>query len=140
MRGDTTKYPKPNDLGAGWRIGIARPNLETDAPFHKNRNISERAYRSVMARRSCESLRGTVCTGSNQISPTNIPAPEMDTALTGCVEGDVVRLALDCDSGALTVHKNGERGGVAVRGLAGEFCWVVTLWDTGTRLRIARVA
>ena len=60
--------------------------------------------------------------------------------MAGCVEGDVVRLALDCGSGTLTVRKNGERVRVAARGLAGAFCWVVTLWDTGTRLRIARVA
>jgi hypothetical protein len=64
----------------------------------------------------------------------------MDAALSGCVEGDVVQLTLDCDAGTLTVHKNKVQVGVAARGLTGELCWVVTLWDKGTRLRIAPVA
>lgn len=42
--------------------------------------------------------------------------------------GDLIGLLLDLDQGSLTVYKNGERIGIMVaEGLAGEYCWGVSL-------------
>jgi hypothetical protein len=42
--------------------------------------------------------------------------------------GDVIGLLLDLDQGSLTVYRNGERVGIMVaEGLAGEYCWGVSL-------------
>jgi hypothetical protein len=55
----------------------------------------------------------------------------------GFNQGDVVGLLLDCDAGTLTVKKNGRRLGVALTGLAGEFCWVASMASANSLLRIA---
>jgi len=42
--------------------------------------------------------------------------------------GDVIGMVLDLDGSALTVYKNGKRLGAKVRtGLAGHYCWAVTM-------------
>jgi hypothetical protein len=51
--------------------------------------------------------------------------------------GDRVGLLLDLDQGSMTVYKNGERLGVMVSGLSGEYCWAVVLGEPGEWLRIA---
>ena len=38
-----------------------------------------------------------------------------------------IGMLLDLDEGTLSVYKNGRKLGVMKRGLAGQYCWVVTL-------------
>lgn len=45
--------------------------------------------------------------------------------------GDVFGMLLDLDQGTMTVYKNGECLGVKVRGLAGHYCWAVTMNKNG---------
>jgi hypothetical protein len=51
-------------------------------------------------------------------------------------EGDHIGLLLDLDQGSMTVYKNDERLGVMATGLSGEYCWAVSLWQTGESARI----
>ena len=48
-----------------------------------------------------------------------------------------IGLLLDLDEGTLSVYKNGRKLGVMKRGLAGSYCWVVSLWR-GTQVTIKR--
>ena len=40
-----------------------------------------------------------------------------------------IGMALDLDEGTLDVYKNGRRLGTMMRGLVGEYCWVVPLFN-----------
>ena len=46
-------------------------------------------------------------------------------------------MLLDLDGGTLSVYKNGRKLGVMKRGLAGHYCWVVSLLS-GTQVTIKR--
>jgi len=48
-----------------------------------------------------------------------------------------IGLLLDLDEGTLTVYKNGRKLGVMKRGLAGSYCWVVSMWR-GSQVTIKR--
>ena len=48
-----------------------------------------------------------------------------------------IGMLLDLDEGTLSVYKNGRKLGVMKRGLAGHYCWVVSLLS-GTRVTIKR--
>ena len=48
-----------------------------------------------------------------------------------------VGMLLDLDEGTLSVYKNGRKLGVMKRGLAGQYCWVVSL-AVGTQVTIKR--
>ena len=48
-----------------------------------------------------------------------------------------VGMLLDLDGGTLSVYKNGRKLGVMKRGLAGQYCWVVSL-AVGTQVTIKR--
>jgi hypothetical protein len=50
--------------------------------------------------------------------------------------GDRIGMLLDLDQGSMTVYKNDERLGVMATGLSGEYCWAVSLWQTGESARI----
>jgi len=41
---------------------------------------------------------------------------------------DEIGMLLDLDEGTLSMYKNGQRLGVMKRGLAGPYCWVVSMW------------
>ena len=43
--------------------------------------------------------------------------------------GDELGMLLDLDEGTLSVYKNGTQLGVMKRGLAGPYCWVITLYE-----------
>ena len=51
--------------------------------------------------------------------------------------GDEIGLLLDLDEGTLSVYKNGGKLGIMKRGLAGQYCWVVSLLK-GTGVTIKR--
>jgi len=51
--------------------------------------------------------------------------------------GDELGLLLDLDEGSLSVYKNGQKLGVMKRGLAGQYCWVVSLYE-GAQVTIKR--
>jgi len=51
--------------------------------------------------------------------------------------GDQVGMLLDLDEGTLTVYKNGRRLGVMMRGLAGPYCWVASVFN-GSSVSIKR--
>ena len=51
--------------------------------------------------------------------------------------GDDVGMLLDLDEGTLSVYKNGRKLGVMKRGLAGPYCWVVSLY-LGNQVTIKR--
>ena len=53
--------------------------------------------------------------------------------------GDEIGILLDLDEGILSVYKNGRKLGVMKKGLAGPYCWVVSL-QRGTRVSIKRGA
>ena len=48
-----------------------------------------------------------------------------------------IGMLLDLDEGTLSVYKNGRKLGVMKRGLAGHYCWVVSLLE-GTQISIKR--
>jgi len=48
-----------------------------------------------------------------------------------------IGILLDLDEGTLIVYKNRVRLGVIKSGLAGQYCWVVSMWE-GTRVTIKR--
>ena len=51
--------------------------------------------------------------------------------------GDEIGKLLDLDEGMLTVYRNGRRLGVMKNGLAGPYCWVISLLS-GTSVTIKR--
>lgn len=51
--------------------------------------------------------------------------------------GDEIGLLLDLDEGSLSVYKNGRKLGVMKRGLAGHYCWVLSMFE-GTSVTIKR--
>ena len=53
--------------------------------------------------------------------------------------GDEIGMLLDLDEGTLSVYKNGRKLGVVEKGLAGPYCWVVSLY-VGTQITIKRGA
>ena len=42
-------------------------------------------------------------------------------------DGDVIGMLLDLDEGTLSIYKNGRKLGIIENGLAGSYCWVVSL-------------
>ena len=50
---------------------------------------------------------------------------------------DQLGMLLDLDEGSLYVYKNGRKLGVMKRGLAGQYCWVVSLYERA-QVRIKR--
>jgi hypothetical protein len=50
---------------------------------------------------------------------------------------DTFGMLLDLDEGTLAVYKNDRKLGVMKRGLAGQYCWVASMWK-GTRVTIKR--
>ena len=57
----------------------------------------------------------------------------METLSAPCTVG----MLLDLDEGTLSVYNNGRKLGVMKRGLAGHYCWVVSL-KLGTKVTIKR--
>ena len=57
----------------------------------------------------------------------------------GMSSGDEIGMLLDLDEGTLTVYKNGRKLGVMMRGLAGPYCWVVSILS-GVQATIKRGA
>jgi len=51
--------------------------------------------------------------------------------------GDDIGMLLDLDEGTLSVYKNGRKLGVMKRGLAGPYCWVISLYERA-QFRIKR--
>jgi len=51
--------------------------------------------------------------------------------------GDELGILLDLDEGSLSVYKNGRKLGVMKRGLAGPYCWVVSMY-IGDQVTIKR--
>ena len=65
---------------------------------------------------------------------------EIDSGWSGMQQmssGDEIGLLLDLDEGTLTVYKNGRKLGVMKSGLAGPYCWVVSLFR-GVQVTIKR--
>ena len=59
----------------------------------------------------------------------------------GANVGDRIGLLLDRSDGSLSVYKNDVRLGVMVSsGLAGEYCWAVSLYNKDDRVRIEALA
>ena len=52
--------------------------------------------------------------------------------------GDEIGMLLDLDEGTLSVYKNGRKLVVMMRGLAGPYCWVVSIGDKDSRVTIKR--
>lgn len=53
--------------------------------------------------------------------------------------GDEIGMLLDVDEGTLSVYKNGRKLGVMMRGLAGPYCWVVSIGDKDSRVTVKRL-
>jgi len=52
--------------------------------------------------------------------------------------GDNIGMLLDLDEGTLSVYRNGRKLGVMRRGLAGQYCWVVSLCKPAGQVTIKR--
>ena len=52
--------------------------------------------------------------------------------------GDELGMLLDLDEGTLSVYKNGQKLGVMKKGLAGPYCWVVSMGDSDCQVTIKR--
>ena len=50
---------------------------------------------------------------------------------------DEIGMLLDLDEGTLSVYKNGRKLGIMERGLAGHYCWVVSM-HSGMQVSIKR--
>jgi hypothetical protein len=88
-------------------LGLIRPSWDV--------NCDDRAYRV--------SEHCFYSTNGGQCFPRNRDWMSMQSA----TEGDKIGLLLSCDSGSLTVFKNGERLGVMATGLDGEYSWAVSM-------------
>lgn len=55
-------------------------------------------------------------------------------------EDGIIGLLLDLDEGTLTVYKNGRRLGVMKKGLAGEYCWYISMTSHGDTVSIDKGA
>ena len=51
--------------------------------------------------------------------------------MEGQTGSDTIGMLLDLDEGTLSVYKNGRKLGVMKRGLAGHYCWVISLLGGG---------
>ena len=49
-------------------------------------------------------------------------------------KGDEIGMLLDLNVGALSVYRNGRMLGMMKEGLAGEYCWHVSLWQASVRI------
>ena len=56
----------------------------------------------------------------------------------GFDNGDEIGMLLDLNVGTLSIYKNGRKLGILKDGLAGEYCWVATMWTHGIGVRIKK--
>ena len=56
----------------------------------------------------------------------------------GFNNGDEIGMLLDLNVGTLSIYKNGRYLGILKDGLAGEYCWVATMWTHGIGVRIQK--
>ncbi|EJK76983.1 hypothetical protein THAOC_01217 [Thalassiosira oceanica] len=68
------------------------------------------------------------CWWSSGEGTCNDGEPEWSGNVDMGVDPCTVGLLLDLNAGTLTVYKNSHRLGVMMRGLTGEYCWMVTLF------------
>jgi hypothetical protein len=59
------------------------------------------------------------------------PGPHDWEGRQDALEGDRIGVLLDLDQGSMTVYKNDKRLGVMATGLSSEYCWAVTLMNSG---------
>ena len=52
-------------------------------------------------------------------------------------DNELIGMLLDLDEGSLSMYKNGRKLGVMKRGLAGPYCWVVSI-QRGDQITIKR--
>lgn len=58
------------------------------------------------------------------------------SGMQAAAAGDRVGMLLDLEAGSMVVYKNDERLAMMAAGLAGPYCWAVTLYDKGDRVTI----
>jgi len=68
---------------------------------------------------------------------TGLPMSETWDGSESMDSGDKIGMLLDLDEGTLSVYKNGQRLGVMKSGLAGSYCWVVSI-HMGVQVTIKR--
>jgi len=112
-------------------------------PFYQN--FTER-----LDNRECNYENGIECcmqsTHTGKCLPSDWPT-DASNRLTHSIDdwegmetmssGDEVGMLLDLDEGTLSVYKNGRKLGVMKRGLAGPYCWAVSMF-TGAQITIKR--
>ena len=122
-------------------VGVARPLRILDFASNEPGGLdmfNEPLFENLLARRTDGWVGNVHCCGiscfHNIISystdwlENDTIHWEVDDAF--CV-GDTAGLLVDLNEGTLAVYKNGRRLGVAKDGLAGEYCFFVTLWSEG---------
>ena len=67
----------------------------------------------------------------------SVPSSEDWYGMGGLSAHGKIGLLLDLDQGKLFVYKNNRKLGVMKRGLAGQYCWVVSI-KRGTKVTIKR--
>ena len=75
---------------------------------------------------------------SSDWSSSDIPVVETWVGLEPAASGDDVGLLLDLDEGTLAVYKDGRKLGVMKSGLAGPYCWVVSMFHKDSQITIKR--
>jgi hypothetical protein len=69
---------------------------------------------------------GCIYTGEDQAVAAEYDGHSWDE-MEGFEKDDIVGLLLDCDTGTLTVKKNGVRLGVAATGVTRRLCWAASM-------------
>ena len=113
------------------RPGEANQNAEglpTSHEFYQNfsqRLGGEYNYNSVQC--CLYNPRTGGCYSSGYRDPKKEVAERWDYGSKTMSSGDEIGMLLDLDVGTLSVYKNGRNLGVMMRGLAGPYCWVVSM-------------
>jgi len=77
------------------------------------------------------------CFSSDWVDTTSCDITDWDGMESMASDGDILGLLLDLDEGTLSVYKNSRKLGVMKSGLAGEYCWIASMWN-GTSVSIKR--
>jgi len=82
------------------------------------------------------SYNGNCCT-SNWIGSNDYGTDKTWDGTESMSSNGTIGMLLDLDEGTLSVYKNGRKLGVMKRGLAGEYCWVVSI-HKGVQITLKR--
>ena len=134
-----SKIHHPYELGRVL-VGVMRPGevnaFARDVPFLKDfyENFHRHTYKNNGIQCCMYDTGLGDCISSDWIDRLSVDTWERSVIM---IPGDEIGMLLDLDEGMLTVYKNGRKLGVMRRGLAGPYCWVVSMFE-GAQVTIQR--